>query len=161
MSVGICQVKMSTAKKLEEAGYIKSVTAQDGGWTIFGFKIHGTEKMARAKKLSDTATNCMYAAAYIRYMQELWGSVYSDIATDVGILATLYNIGKENVHSDPKTNPFGDFAKEHYDYVKTYGLGIGENWYEENQNNSPCDPCFYNSFLDNSTATLRDIDITI
>lgn len=125
-SVGIAQVKISTAKFLEEKGYMPSITAEDGGWSIPGIGfIHGTENMAREKALENPSINIMYAAAYIRYFQDLWAEAFPDISTSTDILAALYNLGHEQTspNENPTPNPFGVFAREQYSFLKEL-LGI-------------------------------------
>lgn len=70
-------------------------------------------------KLTDSKINIRYAAAYLKYYQERWKSVYPEIDGRTAILATLYNQGeKKQPHSKPDPNPFGDFAKNNYYYVR-------------------------------------------
>jgi RHS repeat-associated protein len=121
-SKGIGQVRMSTAKKLEDAGYVKKTKAIDGGWNIPGIGfIHGTETMARAKRLQNNNENIRYVTAYLAYIQDIWKDAYTDIYEDAAILGTLYNIGKYGSHgpnSNPQSTPFGDYVEEHYNYMR-------------------------------------------
>lgn len=98
-SIGVAQVKVSTAKFLEEQGYMPKITSQDGGWNIPRIEfVNGTETMARAKMLEDPETNIRYAAAYLSYYQNRWKVAYPEIDGRTAILATLYNQGKKNHH---------------------------------------------------------------
>ena len=60
MSVGLGQVRMSTAEYLEENGYIPEASAKEGGWNIpiIGF-IYGTETMTREKRLENNKWKIM------------------------------------------------------------------------------------------------------
>ena len=118
-SIGVGQVKISTAKLMEEKGYMPVITAVKGGWDIPGIGfINGTEQMAREKMLEKPETNIRYAAAYLAYYQDRWKEAYPEIDGRTAILATLYNQEEKNPpHSNPIPNPFGDFAKDNYYYV--------------------------------------------
>ena len=125
-SIGVAQVRISTAKFLEEQGYMPLVVAEDGGWNIPGAGfVSGTENMARAKMLEDPAISIMYAAAYLKYFQDTWKSSYPEIDGRTAILATLYNLGHENTtpNPNPQPNEFGTFAKDSYQRMRTM-LGL-------------------------------------
>ena len=114
-SIGVSQVKVSTAKILEDSGYIEKTEA---------LVINGREILSREEeivmKLEDDRDNIRYAAAYLEYFQDRWENFYTGISGDVGVLATLYNQGEISPpHSNPKPNPFGKAAEENYDYVKS------------------------------------------
>lgn len=126
-SIGVAQVRMSTAKNLENLGYMPKILAKDGGWNIPGIGfVHGTETMARAKALEIPAISIMYAAADLAYIQDIWREAYPEIDGRTAIMATLYNIGEYGAngpHSKPQSTYFGDFAKENYYYMqKLLGL---------------------------------------
>ena len=66
-SVGLGQIRLSTAKYIEDCGYIAQTSATEGGWEIpFIGIVHGTETMAREKRLENDEWNIAYVAAYIR-----------------------------------------------------------------------------------------------
>ena len=125
-SVGVGQVKMSTAELLEDKGYVAKTTADEGGWDlpIIG-DIDGTVTMAREKRLENDRMNIIYVAAYIKYLQDTWQSEFPTIAKRPDILGTLYNLGHEKTspHSKPTANYFGDFVQENYDKMG-YLLGL-------------------------------------
>ena len=79
-SVGVSQVKVSTAKMLQEKGYMPESTT-----SIFEILcgIRKNEKIAI--ELGENKINIQYAAAYIKYMKEEWAEVYPEIETDIGI----------------------------------------------------------------------------
>ena len=111
-SVGLAQVKISTAKMLEEEGYMPKITVAENE--------RKTENAKRIEALNDPETNIRYAAAYLKYFQDRWKEVYPEIDGRTAILASLYNLGEENTspNSSPKPNPFGEDAKSHYYYVR-------------------------------------------
>lgn len=90
MSVGIGQVRMSTAKLLEELGYVDETKAEEGGWDIpfVGF-VHGTTTMAREKRLEDNETNILYVAAYIKLIEDTWKKEFPQISNRPDIMGTL------------------------------------------------------------------------
>lgn len=120
MSVGIGQVRLSTAEFLEENGYVPNSSAEEGGWNIpiIGF-VNGTETMAREKRLEDNRWNIMYVAAYIIAIEDYWIDEYPEIASDPSILGTLYNIGhdKKTPHSNPEPNDFGKNVEYFYNLM--------------------------------------------
>lgn len=78
----------------------------------------GTQRAVRLGR-GQLGTYICHAAAYLRYYQDRWESVYPEIDGRTAILATLYNQGELNPpHSNPVSNPFGDFAKENYYHVR-------------------------------------------
>jgi len=79
-------------------------------------------------KLTNNRTNIRYAAAYIAMIQDIWEEEYPEIEYDIAIVATLYNIGENGttgVNSKPKSNPFGQYAQEHYTKMQ-HLLGVEE-----------------------------------
>lgn len=111
---------MSTAKFLENSGYIIPTDKKEGGWNVpFVGTIHGSVTMAREKRLESNEINCMYVAAYLRYFIDTWKSSYPEIAKKPGILGTLYNIGhqKHKPHKSPSENNFGKYARENYNHM--------------------------------------------
>ena len=133
-SLGIAQVKIGTARLMEQKGYVKPI--EFAGMDIFtgelkwkipgvpGF-IYGTEQEVMAIRLSDKKDSIMYAAAYLKYIQDSWKSKYSKIDGDTAIAATLYNKGfeEDDPHGDPGPNDFGRYARANYYYVENL-LGL-------------------------------------
>ena len=119
-SVGVAQVLISTAIGVEDAGYIKPKTeayeTQGNGKTV-------SRQEAIAEKLKEPETCIRYAAAYLQQIQDAWKSEYPEIDGRTGILATLYNIGIKNPHSNPYPNAFGIFAYDNYYHMQDL-LGI-------------------------------------
>ncbi|MCL2400645.1 MAG: DUF4157 domain-containing protein [Defluviitaleaceae bacterium] len=121
-SIGVAQVRVNTARRMEEAGLMPEITRYHGGWNLpFGGFLHGTETMARSVALQDPQTNTMYAAALMRYYTDRWESEYPGIANSPGVLATLFNQGELNPpHCSPVPNSFGEHA--YMNYLRMYGL---------------------------------------
>ncbi len=119
-SIGLGQVKVSTAKIVEDMGYIPKTSATEGGWEfpVIG-PVHGTETMAREMRLENNQMNIMYVAAYLRYWQDVWEDVYPQISNDPAILGTLYNLGvnAKAPNKSPQSTPFGDYVEENYAYL--------------------------------------------
>ena len=114
-SVGISQVRISTAKMLEDAGYMPKTES----YKIYANRIVVSREEAIADKLMDNKTNVRYAAAYLAYWQDKWKDVYPEINKRTEILATLYNQGEVNPpHANPKPSPFGEYAKSVYNHLR-------------------------------------------
>ncbi len=113
VSLGIGQIKISTAMLIEDAGYMEKTVPQmnENG------EIITNRRKEIINKLTDPAKNIEYAAAYLSMIRDLWKDSYPEIGGRTAIMATLYNIGangSKGPHSNPQSNDFGDFAKEHY-----------------------------------------------
>ena len=121
-TMGIGQVKVDTAKMLEDEGYIP--TTQSYYSTVNHTFISREE--AIADKLLNDAECINYVAAYLRYFQDRWKKEYPEIDGRTAILATLYNQGERfPPHANPQPNDFGESAKESYDLMKNI-LGMKE-----------------------------------
>lgn len=125
-SVGIGQVRLSTAEFLEEEGYVPKTSSSEGGWNIpIVGHINGTETMSRCKRLEDNEFNTIYVAAYLKYFVDEWNEKFPTISSRCDILCTLYNIGHESTkaNSNPKSNNFGNYANDNYDmmYILLFG----------------------------------------
>jgi hypothetical protein len=120
-SIGIGQVKVSTAKMLEDEGYVSKTKSTDGGWDVplVGF-VHGTRTMSIAKRLENNKCNITYVAAYLKYWVDEWKLAYPKIGKSPAILGTLYNLGDNarKPHKKPQPNEFGKYVKKKYKYVK-------------------------------------------
>ena len=116
-SVGLGQVKMSTAEFLEQEGYIKETTATDGNW---GIAYDGDSLSSRYDRLMDERINCFYVAAYIKYFQNTWVDEFPTIAERPDILGTLYNVGQREPNPEPEANLFGRNVMNYYDLVGTW-----------------------------------------
>lgn len=120
-SLGIGQVKISSAQLVEDEGYIQFDAEDYPGFIDTGIM----------SRLADDEINIMYAAAYLKYQQDQWIDVAPQV-TEPEILGTLYNLGHEErgkgilgyvfgigntpriVHSNPQGNDFGAAVKSNY-----------------------------------------------
>ena len=132
-SIGIGQVKISTAKMLEDEGYIQktqfaftseewhannSVRREVWYAPAYGF-VEGSREKAIAYRLTVESECVNYVAAYLRYFQDRWKPVYPEIDGRTDVLATLYNQGEEKPpHANPRPAPFGVDAKKEYYYMR-------------------------------------------
>lgn len=89
-SLGLGQVKLTTAKRLEKSGYIRPAMDQ----------------RQRAKRLLDPYFNIRYVAAELAYQRNRWGNYLSNVKINdkqyAGVWATTYNLGNG---STPHDNP--------------------------------------------------------
>lgn len=132
-SIGIGQVKVSTARMLEDNGYIQKtdIAYTYNDWhgnncvekevwyaPAYGY-IEGSRDKAIAHRLTVESENINYVAAYLKYFQDRWKDVYPEIDGRTAVLATLFNQGERMPpHSNPKPNPFGNDAKKEYPYMR-------------------------------------------
>lgn len=119
-SVGLGQVLVSTAKMLEDKGYISKTTRSYASWKIRNETYYGTMQMARTRRLQIPRENTKYVAAYLRYWINIWKPTYSKIAKRPDILGTLYNSGvnARKPNKNPEPTPFGIFVKNNYGYME-------------------------------------------
>ena len=106
-SIGIGQVRVSTARDLEDKGYMEITTAL-AYYDLESSYIYMSRNSRIASKLTNPETNIRYVAAYLRYWQDTWYTTH-DISDRIDILCTLYNLGDNanKPNSDPKPNDFG------------------------------------------------------
>ena len=114
VSLGLGQMLISTARKVEDNGYLPITHYTE--W-------HGNNSVENrdagiAIKLLNAQENAKYVAGYLAYIIDLWEQEYPYISCDAGVLATLYNIGETGrnnagPHSNPESNEFGRFASDH------------------------------------------------
>ena len=132
-SIGIGQVKVSTARTMEDNGYIqKTVLAytydewhgnncvEKEVWyaPAYGY-VEGSRDKAIAYRLTVESENVNYVAAYLRYFQDRWKDVYPEIDGKTDVLATLFNQGEiRPPHANPVPRPFGVQAKKEYYYMR-------------------------------------------
>lgn len=116
-SIGIGQVKLSTARNLEDNGYLPKT--EGVSYVYMNYKITRDEKIV--EKLSDPETNVLYVAAELKYRQDLWKDQYPMIDGDSAILGTLYNLGdySKKPNASPKPSPFGSEVKKNYHQMRT------------------------------------------
>ncbi len=119
-SVGFCQVKIKTAYWIE--------TQLNDSSSIFypGEKYVGLLKLSTSTKelltkLEADSLNILYAAAYLRIIQNYWDKQGFNIDNQPDILGTLYSIGMfgddgkaRKPHAKPKANWFGEKVKSSF-----------------------------------------------
>lgn len=110
-SIGIGQVKVSTAQKLENRWYITRITKKE-------IQEAGSEQKARVARLVNNSWNINYVAAYLKNLQDIRKGKFPSINKRPDILATLYNIGKEEAHSNPQPNDYGRAVQASYSHMK-------------------------------------------
>ena len=132
-SIGIGQVKVSTAKMLEDSGYIQKtecvglepvwIDAASYFIPVWDAPAYGTVRGSREKaiayRLTVESENINYVAAYLAYWQDRWKDVYPEIDGRTAVLASLFNLGKNAnpPNANPKPIPFGERAKQEYPYM--------------------------------------------
>ena len=130
-SIGIGQVKVSTAKMLEDNGYIAKTTYSRSEvywgtvntyWNApgVGEVWANSREEAIAYRLTSEGENINYVAAYLKYWQDVWKSTYPEIDGKSDILGTLYNLGDraKAPNKNPKPNSFGENVKKEYYYMR-------------------------------------------
>ena len=123
-SLGIAQVKVNTAEWLER------VVNNRASLFYLGEKVEGMFPISHTRselidKLTVPSTNLLYASAYLRIIQELWGETLAALwlqNSRAGILGTLYSLGinlpngsLRRPHADPRMNHFGEVVQGFYD----------------------------------------------
>ena len=99
-SVGFGQVRISTAKLVEDANYIE---ASQNHWS-------------RIVRLMDKRTNIRYVAAYLAYVRDIWILQDPDFEKHPGIWWTIYNTGKTSAHPNPGPGLLSQEADMFYTY---------------------------------------------
>ena len=109
-SIGLGQVKISTAKMLVDKGYISRESVG----------MENNRNYSYVNALQNNEYNSIFVAGYLQYLIDNWKGEYSEITNDIGVLATLYNKGVGEPHSSPGPSPeFGEKAQANYDHVKS------------------------------------------
>lgn len=125
-SIGIGQVKVSTAKQLEEAGYISKTHVDNSVNFVIPTPLttsveelnQRAETAARAKRLDNDYENIMYVAAYLSQFIDQWKEEFPEISVRPDILGTLFNLGYRPPNPDPSPNSFGSTVDENYEYMR-------------------------------------------
>ena len=115
-SIGVSQVKVSTAKVVEDVGLYTNDIAS--AWGID--RIDDDDRINRCDRLTHNRTNIFYAGGYLRYIINLWKTEFPAINYRTDILATVYNLGERQTtpNPTPKANSFGNFANENYELMR-------------------------------------------
>ncbi len=117
VSLGVAQVKISTALNMEALGYMPMTNVYSGYLYGIYYPYPLYRRALVAYKLLIDSINIKYAAAYCGFIQDFWRKAYPKISGDTAVLATLYNkghYGSGGPHSNPKSNDFGKYAKKYY-----------------------------------------------
>ncbi len=132
-SIGIGQIKVSTAKMLEDSGYIQKTEyagTERIGTEFWGFDldvwhapaygyVYGSRERAIAHRLTVESENVNYVAAYLSYFQDRWKGQYPEIDGRTAVLATLFNQGETRPpHPNPEPREFGNQARDEYPYMR-------------------------------------------
>lgn len=124
MSIGLGQVRMSTAKYLEDQGYVTPVeiqTNENNEFSPYLLMVHSNidrESLIRGTRLENDTWNINYVAAYIKALEDLWKKDFPEISSSPDILGTLYNLGHEKKpNSTPKPNWFGEKVGDIYNMM--------------------------------------------
>ena len=124
MSIGLGQVRMSTAKYLEDQGYVTPVeiqTNENNEFIPYLLMVHSNidrESLIRGTRLENDTWNINYVAAYIKALEDLWKKDFPEISSSPDILGTLYNLGHEKKpNSTPKPNWFGEKVGDIYNMM--------------------------------------------
>lgn len=136
-SIGVGQVKVSTAQLLEDKGYVPKTIVR---WYESLLGIDRKGKIAIG--LDNCEKNIQYVAAYLKYQTDIWEPVCPQIRNNPELLGTLYNLGHEirgdgllgyilgignryrEPHPNPDSNKFGRDVKSYYHLMN--GLLEGE-----------------------------------
>jgi hypothetical protein len=120
-SVGFCQIKVNTAKWLEDKLNDASSPYYlgDSVATLFPRSVY-LDKLV--ERLEDDELSIMYAAAYLAMFQKRWLREGVNISNRPDILGSLYSLGAYKTngaehlpHPDPVPNEFGLLAQYFYD----------------------------------------------
>lgn len=116
-SVGIGQVRVNTARALEER-YPQLVPE-----VVFS----SDDNFARVERLKDPFLNIRYVAAKVHFDMAHWRNAGIDISEKPEILGTLYNTQDVaqpiTPHANPEANEFGKGVGENYERVRAL-LGV-------------------------------------
>jgi hypothetical protein len=117
-SIGFCQVKLKTAYWIE-------VQLNDSTSKLFsGIETRGKLSISQSpdeiiSKLNTDSLNILYAAAYIKIIEEHWAKEKFPLDEKQAVVATLYSTGlfqkdgtERNPNSNPKINWFGEKFNE-------------------------------------------------
>lgn len=130
-SWGVTGIKPDTAKKIEQNLKDKNSIYYLGkdfeNYLNFSTDNIDSERFTRITDYKDRYYSYLYSAIYIKEIAQSWNKSGFPIDYDIGILATLFNIGFENSNPNPepkiggaeieingRTYSFGGLAKEFY-----------------------------------------------
>ncbi len=127
-SIGFCQIKLNTARWIEN-NLNDANSKYFLGDSIAAFFPESIYLDKLIKRLDDPGMNIMYAVAYLAMFQSRWQRDGVDISSRPDILGTLYSLGafktngEERIpHPDPVPNRFGSTALEFYNSEVLVGI---------------------------------------
>lgn len=98
-SVGLGQIQIKRAQEVEwEVG---KITEKEKSEHFLDWKYQ-----SRVDRLKEPYWNIRYMAAYLKKLQDIRKVKFSEITSRPDILATVYNLGKTDAHSNPKPNEY-------------------------------------------------------
>lgn len=113
-SVGLGQVTVETAIKMEEEGRVEEITSKEKTGMV-------SEYQARINRLMTPSWNIMYVAAYLEKIQDARKTKFPEITKRPDILYTIYSKGFDNcpIHENPQPGPRGKEVNLLYRRCKT------------------------------------------
>jgi hypothetical protein len=129
-SLGIAQIKVNTAEWIEiQMHDPESDFHLEGKEHLLPQSAGRSELLSR---LTDAKQNLLYASAYVRMIEDLWGETLAAPWLQrqrVGVVATLYSLGlvrpdgsTRKPHPNPGMNELGSVAQEFYDSFRLAGV---------------------------------------
>ena len=97
-SVGLAQVKMSTARGIISSGYYKDISDDISNSDLY-------------ELLANDKTSIRFAAAFIKREIDLW-KPFIDLSNRPEILGALYSLPKKTPHGKPGSNNRGDQIRD-------------------------------------------------
>ena len=110
-SVGLGQIQVRRAIEVEDK--VGKITEAEKRWHNIDW-----EWQARIDRLIDPSWNIRYMTAYLQTLQDARKTEFPAITSRPDILATVYNLGKTDAHSNPKANDYGKAVNDLIQTVK-------------------------------------------
>ena len=149
-SIGVSQVKVSTAELLENKNYVDRYCLNPNrNMGCLSEKYSDNKRIV--DNLCDSDKNIEYAAAYLSYLCDVWEPFHPGIRNDSSILGTLYNLGHEKrgkgfmgymfgvgnqprvPHVNPEANEFGCDVSENVSIVSNIMLSTNSNYRDDSE----------------------------
>jgi RHS repeat-associated protein len=114
-SIGLAQVRISTAEKVAQAGYYNVDNLYK---ETFSFGNFLPERLKIIRLLNNPKTNTIIAAGLLQQKIDEWKSTVPDIANNPELLGSLYNYSEVEPTKEGYKNPFGERVAESTSHVK-------------------------------------------